>query len=59
MFSHVGLRLHENLDSFTLAELIGPEFIPEVSSSWDVLLPIEVHVRAAAAKWTHLLESMA
>ncbi len=42
----------------TFAEVLGPEWIPEVNPSQMVLLQAEARVRQAAAAWTHFFESL-
>jgi hypothetical protein len=52
------LQLHDNFHPLTLADLIGPEFIPEVNLSEMELLRVEARVREAAIGWTHFLEGL-
>lgn len=58
MFGHVALKLHEDFPPLTFADLLGPEFIPEVNSSQAELLRIEGRVREAALTWTLFFENL-
>lgn len=58
MFGHIALQLHDNYPPLTFADLLGPEFIPEVNPSQAELFRIECRVREAAVKWTLFLENL-
>jgi hypothetical protein len=58
MFGEQALILRSNERGFTFAEVLGPEFIPEVSRDPEHLLKVQAYVSAAAAKWTIFFDSM-
>ncbi len=58
MFGHIALKLHEEFPALTFADLLGPEFIPEVNPSQTELLRIESRVREAALTWTLFFENL-
>lgn len=58
MLGHKALKLHDNYPPLTFADLLGPEFIPEVNPSQAELLRIEARVREAALAWTLFLENL-
>lgn len=58
MLGHIALQLHDNYPPLTFADLLGPEFIPEVNPSQTELFRVEGRVREAAARWTFFLENL-
>src|SRR5213594_3353820 len=40
-YGHIALRLHDNFHPLTFADLLGPEFVPEVNPSQAELLRVE------------------
>jgi hypothetical protein len=58
LFSHYAVQVHGTDAPLTLADVLGPEFVPEVNPSFRVLLRVEALVREAAAIWSHQLDSM-
>lgn len=59
MFGHIALHLHDNYPPLTFADLLGPEYIPDVNPNQAELFRIEGRVREAAVKWTLFLENLA
>ena len=57
-YAHIALQLHDNFHPLTFADVLGPEFVPEVNPSEAELLRVEARVRESAAIWTHFFESM-
>ena len=58
MFCHPVLTLREEDGPLTFADLLGPEFVPEVSPHIDDLLMIQARVYEAAICWSRVLQSM-
>jgi hypothetical protein len=58
LFSRIAVTIRETDPSLTLADVLGPEFVPEVSASLDALLRTESLVRRGAAIWSHYLEAI-
>ncbi len=58
MFGRSALTIRQEEGGFNFAEVISPEFIPEVSQSPEHLLRIQALIQAAAAKWTIFFDSM-
>jgi len=58
LFGQPALQLRDYEPPFTFAELLGPEFIPEINSNQAELFQIEAKVRSAALVWTHSFENM-
>jgi hypothetical protein len=58
LFSHIAVTIRDTDPSPTLADVLGPAFVPEVNPSFRVLLRTEALVREGAVIWTHYLEAM-
>jgi hypothetical protein len=58
MWGHHVVQIRNDDYTFTWADVLGPEFIPEVNPDPEHLLRVEAMLRAAAAKWSHFLEGM-
>jgi hypothetical protein len=58
LFNQTALTLRPNEPLLTLADLLGPELIPEVNPNQQELLRVEARVREAALIWTHFFQGM-
>ena len=58
LFGQAFISIHAEDPPITFADILGPEWLPEVSSSQGALLQVEARVRFAAVSWTHFFESM-
>jgi hypothetical protein len=56
LWSHVAIPLHHDAPAITFADVLGPEFVPEVNPSHTELLRSEGRIRAAALSWTRRFE---
>lgn len=58
-FGHTALNKIDDADpTLTLADVLGPGFVPVVYPSFRQLLRAEAHVREAAILWEHHLAKM-
>jgi len=56
-----GLTLYEKQMKrrrFLFAEVLGPAYVPEVNEHMEVLMTVQAHVVAAAARWSLFFETM-
>lgn len=63
MFGHCAVTLlprdpNHKARSFTFAEVLGPELIPEVNQANEQLIKVSVQIREAAATWNLFFENM-
>ena len=58
LFGHPALKLREGEPPITFAEILGPEFVPEVNPSQAALFGIESKLRQTAIAWTHFFRSI-
>jgi hypothetical protein len=59
MLAQPALTLSSNDQPVTFAEILGPEFVPEVHHSQMHLLSVEARILTAATTWTRFFEGMA
>ncbi len=58
LFGHPALKIRETDRPITFAEILGPEFVPEIDPSQAALLSVEGKVRQVAIAWTHFFKSL-
>jgi hypothetical protein len=58
LFGHPALKIRETDQPITFAEILGPEFVPELNPSQASLLSVEAKVRQAAITWSHFFKSL-
>ena len=57
-FGHIALKIDDADRALTLADVLGPDFVPVVYPSFRQLLRAEALVREAAILWEHHLAKM-
>src|SRR6185295_14161305 len=58
MWRHPAITLRTDEGYFCFANVLGPQFIPEVNGSQEALLRIQSMVTARAVQWTIFFETM-
>jgi len=58
MYGEIAIQPHKQGIRITFADILGPEYIPEVNCSQSELLNMEIRVRQAAISWSRFFETI-